>query len=188
MTCTPIEIESAQFVDCDEARESGLTDLATVWLPDDIETWPAWFSTPGTTGTPPSKMEAKTLVDGEITMKASKKPFKLPCILEKNGYETKQVGNSWETEVKITVQNTPHNRGFVDSLIGRRFLLGIKEVDGDTLLVGRTDGLSTGYLATIKKDSAKFISGDAPGSDRMGEFIVIAKRYLPTVYTGTITY
>lgn len=187
MSCTLETIASAEYKDCYEKEDSGLTDLATIWDPNDIQTYPtAWGNATASGETTP--YEAKLTITGSIAMKTDKKPLKVPCIFEKNSYTAKSVGSSWEVEVKLQIQKTLHNEGFVDSLLGRKFLFGMKENDGDTRILGRTDGLTTGYLSMIKKDSVQIVSGDSIGSDKYIEFIVTAKKYLPAVYTGTITY
>ena len=187
MTCTPETIESAEYKDCVEKQDSGLTDLMTVWDVDDIETFPTAWST-AVAGENQTAHEAKLTITGSIAMKTTKKPKKMPCILETGAYTAKSVGNSWEVEVKTRIQKTLHNEGFVDALLGRKFLFGFQENDGPTRILGRTTGVTSGYLAMIKKDSVSIVGGDTLGSEKYIEFIVTAKKYLPAVYTGTITY
>lgn len=187
MNCTLETISSAEYKDCYEKGDSGLTDIATIWDPEDIQTYPTSWGGAVISGDM-TAYESKLTSTGSIAMKTTKKPAKMQCIFEKNLYTAKSSGNSWEVEVKVQIQKTLHNEGFVDALLGRKFLFGMTENDGPTRILGRTDGLTTGYLAMIKKDSINITSGDAINSDRFIEFVVTAKKYLPAVYTGTITY
>jgi hypothetical protein len=187
MLCTLEQIDSAEYKDCVEQQDSGLGDLMTVWDVDDVETFPTAWST-GDVAPNQTFHEAKLTITGSITMKTTKKPKKVPCIFETGAYTAKSVGNSWEVEVKTRIQKTIHNEGFIDALLGRKFLFGFQENDGPTRILGRTTGVTSGYLAMVKKDSVSIVGGDTLGSDKYIEFIVTAKKYLPAVYTGTITY
>ncbi|MER0442696.1 hypothetical protein [Emticicia sp. W12TSBA100-4] len=187
MGCTLETLESAQYDDCYEKKDSGLSDLSTIWDPQDIETYPtAWGN--AVAGQNTTAFENKLTITGSIAMKTNKKPLKVPCIIDKNSYSAKSKGNSWEPEVKIQIQKTLHNEGFVDGLLGRRFLFGFQENDGPVRILGRTNGVTTGYMAMIKPDSVNIVGGEATGGEKYIEFIVTAKKYLPAVYTGTITY
>lgn len=187
MGCTLETLESAQYLDCYEKQDSGLTDLGTIWDPQDIETYPtAWGNAVAGQGT--TAFENKLTITGNIAMKTNKKPLKVPCIIDKNSYSAKSKGTSWEPEVKLQIQKTLHNEGLVDGLLGRRFLFGFSENDGPTRILGRTNGVTTGYMAMIKPDSVNIVGGEGTGAEKYIEFIVTAKKYLPAVYTGTITY
>ncbi|GAB2648624.1 hypothetical protein GCM10027035_47980 [Emticicia sediminis] len=187
MGCTLETLESAQYDDCYEKKDSGLSDLATIWDPQDIETYPtAWGN--AVAGQNTTAFENKLTIAGNIAMKTNKKPLKVPCIIDKNSYSAKSKGNSWEPEVKIQIQKTLNNEGFVDGLLGRRFLFGFQENDGPVRILGRTNGVTTGYMAMIKPDSVNIVGGEATGGEKYIEFIVTAKKYLPAVYTGTIMY
>lgn len=187
MQCTIEQIDSAEYKDCIEKEDSGLTDLMTIWDVEDVETFPTAWST-ATAGVNQTLHEAKLTISGSIAMKTTKKPKKVPCIFESGAYTAKSVGNSWEVEVKTRIQKSIHNEGFVDALLGRKFLFGFQENNGPVRILGRTTGLTSGYLAMIKKDSVQIVGGDTLGSDKYIEFVVTAKKYLPAVYTGTITY
>jgi hypothetical protein len=187
MACTLEVIESAQYLDCYEKQDSGLTDLGTFWDPQDIETYPTKWGD-AVAGSGITAFENKLTITGSITMKTTKKPLKVPCIIDKNSYSAKSKGNSWEPEVKVQIQKTLHNEGFVDALLGRRFLFGFQENDGPLRILGRGDGVTTGSMAMIKPDSVNIVGGEGTGAEKFIEFIVTAKKYLPAVYPGTITY
>lgn len=188
MQCTLETIESAEYLDCVEKQDSGLSDLLTIWDPEEIQTYPTAWTTDNNALDDLTVYESKLQINGMIAMKTDKKPKKVPCIFETGSYMAKSVGSSWEVEVKTRIQKTIHNEGFIDSLLGRKFLFGFQENDGPLRILGRTDGVTSGYLAMVKKDSVNIVGGDTLGSEKYIEFIVTAKKYLPAVYGGIITY
>jgi len=189
MSCTPITIESAEFCDSREDEAAGLKDLISIWLNQDVQSYPTAYKTAADVPNGITAMMADVRAASAIVMKAGKFPIKLPCILEKNAFSVKGSGRgSFMTEVKLRIQNTAHNRGFFKNLRGASFTLGVAEIDGDYQIVGQSDGQSTGFLAKVKPDSYDENYGEALSDDKYIEFTVEAKPYRPVTYPFPITY
>ena len=146
MNCTEVLLESAEYCDSEENKTAGFSDLMTVWKHDDVQSYPA-YNIPADLPNDITEMIAAGTAAGPIVMKTGEKPYKIPCILEQNGLSITSIKGGWNAEGTIRIQNTAHNRGFIDALKGCRFSLGMKPVEDDMVLLGQSDGLSSQYLA-----------------------------------------
>lgn len=187
MACTPPELEGATYCDNMEEENGGLKDWLSVWQHQDVQTYPTYTSTPGT-GVPPSISEAAITCSTGFTMKSTKKPLKFQCILEKNALTVTSDGIIFNTELKVRIQDNTHNRGLMNNLIKARFSAAFAEDNGQVRLIGQSNGVTTAYLATIKKGSYKEEIQETLNGEKFIEFIVTARRYQPTNYNTSIVY
>jgi hypothetical protein len=187
MSCVETTLESAEYCDSEENKTAGFSDLMTVWKHDDVASYPE-YNIPADVANGVTEMIAKATTAGPIVMKTGKNPFKIPCILEQNGLTTKSIKGGWNSEAPIRIQNTAHNRGFIEALKGCRFTFGMKPVEDDMVLLGQSDGLSSGYLAKVVPDSVNIEFGTEFGSDKYIEFRVMATPKIPVVYKQAISY
>lgn len=188
MACTPPELQGSTYCDNLEEENGGLKDVLTIWQHQDVETYPTYTSTPGTAGSPPSVSEAAITCSTGFTMKSSKKPLKFQCILEKNSLTVTSEGTIFNTELKVRIQDNTHNRGLMINLIKARFSCGFAEDNGQVRLIGQSNGITTSYLATVKKGSYKEEIQEALTGEKFIEFTVMARRYQPTNYNTPIVY
>lgn len=187
MNCVDIDLEAGTYCDNQEAESGGLKDTLSIFQHKDVATYPAYTTTNGQNGTD-SVSEASITAAAAITMKADKKPLKMPAILEKNSLSVVSEGPNFNTELKVRIQDNTHNRGVCGGLIRARFSLAFREDNGQTRLIGQSDNVSTGYLATIKKGSYKEEIQEGLAGEKFIEFIVMARRFQPVNYNFPITY
>jgi hypothetical protein len=185
--CPEIVIDSAEYCDSEENKAAGFNDLSTVWMHDDVLTYPE-YQIAADVPNGVTEMIAKATASAGIVMKTGKKPYKIPSILEKNGLQIQSMKGGWKSEAAIRIQNTAHNRGFIQALKGARFSFGMQPVDDDMVLLGQSNGLSAGYLAKIDPESVVIEFGNEFGSDKYIEFKVMATPKLPVIYKHIINY
>ena len=187
MACIVKKALSGEYCDDKEDEAAGLSQIATIFQHDDVETYPAYESVAGPEIT---EMEACVRAATAITMKATKFPIQLPMIMEKNGLMIKDLGRGgWLNEATIIIQNTEHNRGVVKTLKGARFSLAVQETDGDMLLLGQsTGGNDVGFLARIRPESIEEDFGVAFSDEKMIKFVVEAKPRKAVTYPYAIAY
>jgi hypothetical protein len=94
---------------------------------------------------------------------------------------------AYETEIKVTVQNTVENQGLLDDLRKVRFCAYVKEAQGEGYLVGKP-GVSTAYLAQIKPASHDEVSGEKYEDESMITFVITAKPFRPYAYSETFSF
>lgn len=187
MACPDIILDSAEYCDSEENKTSGFSDLVTVWLHEDVLTYPA-YSVAADIPNNVTEMIAKATAAAAIVLKPTKKPYKLPAILERNGLKVTSIKGGWRSEATIRIQNTAHNRGVIDSLKGGRFSIGMKQSEDDMILLGQSDGLSSQYLAKVDTESVLVEFGDEFGSDKYIEFKVMSVPKMPVLYKHAISY
>jgi hypothetical protein len=117
---------------------------------------------------------------GNPSLISSKTAVKFPCILEKNNAKITSKKGSFDSEVRVILQNTAHNRGVVTSLTKTRFLAGIKESGSDTLLVfGKKMWETNQTMAKVKEDSVLIDFGTEFSSDKYIELTFSTVLELP---------
>lgn len=188
MACTPPELEGGTYCDNLEEENGGLKDYVAIWQHQDVQTYPTYTSTPGSSGTPPSISEAAITCSTGFTMKSTKKPLKFPLVLEKNGLNVTSDGTIFNTELKVRMQDNTHNRGLAINLIKARFSVAFAEDNGQVRLIGQSNGVTTAYLATVKKGSYKEEVQDSLTGEKFIEMIFTARRYQPTNYNTAIVF
>lgn len=188
MSCTPKTLESAEYCDNLEAEFGGLKDVLSVWQHQDVQTYPTYTTAAGVGGTNPTESEGSITASTGFVMKAAKKPLKIQAILQKNSLSVTSEGIIFTTELKVRIQDNTHNRGLCGNLIKSKFSLAFQEDAGQVRLIGQSDGISTGYLATVKKGSYKEEVQEALTGEKFIEFIVTAPRYQPVNYNTAIVY
>lgn len=185
MEYTDITLTDNVYEVQEEARKAGLEDLIAIIPIDIVQSFPTFGTTASGTI---SANEAIVTASGVFAWKTGKKPTKLFCIIEKNSLESKLLNRStYETDVKVTIQNTVENQGFIENLRKIRFIAYLKKVEGDGMLLGKT-GVTTGYLAHLKADSLSEKSGEKFNDDAMIEFVITAKPYRPYAYNETFSF
>ena len=188
MTCTPIALEGAEYCDNLEKENGGLRDTLTIWQHQDVQTYPTYTTAAGENGVEPTASEGSITASTGFTMKSTKKPLKFQTILEKNALTVTSEGTIFNTELKCRIQDNTHNRGLMGNMIKARFSIAFQEDAGQVRLIGQSNGISTGYLATVKKGSYKEEVQEALTGERFIEFIVTARRYQPVNYNTSIVY
>lgn len=188
MACTPKQLESAEYCDNLEAEFGGLKDVLSIWQHQDIQTYPNYITAAGENGVNPTESEGSITASSAFTMKAGKKPLKIQAILQKNSLNVISEGIIFSTELKVRIQDNTHNRGLCGNLIKSKFSLSFQEDSGQVRLIGQSDGISTGYLATVKKGSYKEEVQESLTGEKYIEFIVMAPRYQPVNYNFPIVY
>jgi hypothetical protein len=186
--CTPIVVDSAEFCDNLEDQAGGLKDIVTIWpLLSEIATHPTAFKTAAAGEV--TQMMGDVRAASAIVMVPTKFPIKLPAIMEENSLSIKDMGKGgWMNEATIRIQNTEHNRGVIKNLKGARFYAAVGEFDGDQILLGQSDGISTQFLARIKPESVNVEFGKAFGDDKFIDFVLEAKPYKAVTYPFAIAY
>lgn len=185
MEYTAVTLNDNTYEVQDEARLGGLEDILGIVLPEDVQTWPTFGAVVGGNI---NANEAGVTATGAFTMKTGKKATKVLCIVEKNSRETKSLSRgAFETDVKVTVQNTVENQGLLEKLRKVRFCAYIKEAQGDGFLVGKP-GVTTAYLAQIKSGSYSEKSGEKFEDESMIEFVITAKPFRPYAYSETFSF
>lgn len=189
MNCTPAALEAAEYCENREDERGGIKQLLSIFLHQDVETYPA-YKTDATVGPPVvTEMEACLRAHEAIVMKTGKFPVKLPTMMEKVALKTTDLAKGgYLTELTVVIQNTAHNRGFVKNIKGQRFTLAAAEEDGDMLLLGQSNGQSTGYLCKVKKNSLDEEYGVEFDNEKMIQFVIECKPFKPVVYPFPIAY
>lgn len=188
MACTQPALEGGTYCDNLEEESGGLKDYVAIWQHGDVQTYPTYTTVAGAGGTNPTISEGSITCSTGFTMKATKKPLKYPLILEKNGLNVTSEGNIFNTELKVRMQDNTHNRGLATNLIKARFSVAFAEDNGQVRLIGQSDGITTAYLATVKKGSYKENIDDALTGEKYIELIFTARRYQPTNYNTPIVF
>ena len=186
--CTPVNVEAAEFCDNLEDEQAGLKEIIPVWLHQDVESYPA-YSTAADVQNGITESMAKLRADGPIVMKASKFPIQLHCILGKSKLNIKSSKRSTNTELKLHVQNTAHNRGVFHSLQRSKFSIGAPQTEGDMILIGQSSGTDVGYLAEVQdQDGVMAEFGEDFSDDKYVEVIIVCRPKHPVVYAEAIAY
>ncbi len=173
--CTEILLNSAEYCEADENELSGIEAEILLWPGYTVQLSP-------------------TLVQPKIT--ANKAPIKLPCIMQKSNVTITSRKGSFDSEIRVFIQNTAHNRGVINALRKCRFLAGIKEAGESVLQVfGAKKWETNQTMAKVKDDSVVIEFGKEFDSDKHIELVlssvldlpipVIISQILPHMYNAT---
>lgn len=168
MSCIEIKLESAEYCTAVENELSGIEADVLIWPADEVSYSPG---------------------DGIPLLISTAEPRTLPCILEKSNAKSVGIKGGFDSEIKVWVQNTAHNRGVVDSLSKMRFFVGIREAGKKTLLIYgyKDENSATNQLvAKIKNDSVVIEFGTEFGSDKYIELVIGSSLKPPKQAVGKI--
>jgi hypothetical protein len=157
---TEISLSSAEYCDSYDNELSGIEA--------EILIWPGYSVYLGPTENAPFIISATA-------------PIKLPCIMQKSNVKITTRKGSFDSEIRIFIQNTDHNRGVVAALRKCRFLAGIKEAGKKVLQVFGVKKWETNQtLAKVNDDSVVIEFGTEFDSDKYIELVLSAVLNLPT--------
>lgn len=166
--CTEISLSSAEYCDSYENELSGIEADVLIW---------------------PCYTVAYNPADGIPLMISNVEPIVLPCILEKTDAKITSRKGSFDSDIKIWLQNTAHNRGVISALRKTRFYTGVKEAGKSVMQIFgyKDDTCETNQLAAkVKDDSVLIDFGTEFGSDKYIELVISSVLKLPKQAVGKL--
>lgn len=178
--CVEEEIESIKRSACVASEISGFVPYFLVAKWSDILSFPTIGNS---TASGYTKSEKRLMTVGSFIFNPGKTWNRIEAAeLQKIDLETTAKGNSWESVMKVMIQNSMHTRGWSDAMKNERLVILAFESDKtNPVLLGTSQ-----YFAKFGKDKAKVKFGGDFNAEKGIDIEIEFMPKMPAVYMGTV--